>query len=63
MTTYKMIKSAYETVMNMDSREMHRYKYLCIRMLISAVHESFETTEFFYILWLITWVYELYIIN
>lgn len=50
MTTYKMIKSAYETVMNMDSREMHRYKYLCIRMLISAVHESFETTEFFYIL-------------
>ena len=47
MTMYEMIKSAYETIMNMDSHEMYRYKYLCIRMLISAVHESFETMEYF----------------
>lgn len=47
MTMYVMIKSAYEIVMNINFREMHRYKYLCIRMLISAVHESFETMEYF----------------
>ena len=42
---YKMIISAHETMINVGSCKMYRYDFLCMRMLISAVHESFETME------------------
>lgn len=42
---YEMIMNAHETIMNVNSCEIHRYEYLCMLMLINTVYESFENME------------------